>query len=61
MAASTAGNPSFTAAFAVDRTPEEVFQAINNVHGWWSEDIEGGTDKAGGEFRSEERRVGKEC
>jgi hypothetical protein len=50
MTASTARNASFTAAFAVDQTPEEVFQAINNVRGWWSEDIEGGTDKSGGEF-----------
>jgi hypothetical protein len=48
--ASPAGNASFTAAFAVDQTPEEVFHAINNVRGWWSEDIEGSTDKAGGEF-----------
>ena len=50
MAASTAGNASFTAAFSVDQTPEEVFHAINNVRGWWSEDIEGGTGKVGGEF-----------
>src|SRR5262245_44185753 len=50
MTASTAGNASFTAAFAVDQAPEEVFHAINNVRGWWSEDIEGGTDKPGGEF-----------
>ncbi len=50
MTASTAGNSSFTAAFAVDQTPDEVFQAINDVRGWWSEDIEGDTGKAGGEF-----------
>ena len=36
MTATPAGNASFTAAFAVDLTPEEVFHAINNVHGWWS-------------------------
>jgi hypothetical protein len=40
----------FTAAFSVDQTPEEVFHAINNVRGWWSEDIEGPTDRIGGEF-----------
>jgi len=45
-----AESASFTAAFSVDQTPEEVFQAINNVRGWWSEDIEGGTGKADDEF-----------
>jgi len=50
MAARTAGNASFTAAFSVDQTPEEAFRAISNVRGWWSEDIEGGTDKEGSEF-----------
>ena len=50
MTATPAGNASFHAAFAVDQTPEEVFHAINNVRGWWSEDIEGGTDKPGAEF-----------
>jgi hypothetical protein len=50
MIAHAAGNVSFTAAFSVDQTPQEVFHAINNVRGWWSEDIEGDTGKAGGEF-----------
>jgi Activator of Hsp90 ATPase homolog 1-like protein len=50
MTASTAGNASFTAAFSVNQGPEEVFHAINNVRGWWSEDIEGDTGKAGDEF-----------
>jgi hypothetical protein len=50
MTANPAGNPSFTAAFSVDQIPQEVFQAINNVRGWWSEDIDGRTDRVGGEF-----------
>lgn len=41
---------NFTTAFLVDRTPEEAFAAINNVRGWWSEEIEGDTDKLG-EFK----------
>ena len=41
---------NFTAAISVDQTPEEAFNAINNVRGWWSENIEGSTDKLGAEF-----------
>ena len=41
---------NFTKVVLVDRTPEEVFGAINNVRGWWSEEIEGRTDKLEAEF-----------
>jgi hypothetical protein len=41
---------NFTAAISVDQTPEEAFNAINNVRGWWSENIEGSTDDLGAEF-----------
>ncbi len=37
----------FTAAFTVDKTPDETFAAINNVRGWWSGDIEDLTDSLG--------------
>ncbi|HVB51861.1 MAG TPA: hypothetical protein VND89_09020 [Acidimicrobiales bacterium] len=41
---------SFTTTYSVDETPDEVFAAINNVRGWWSEEIEGRTDTLGDEF-----------
>jgi uncharacterized protein YndB with AHSA1/START domain len=41
---------NFTVSFTVAESPEDVFAAINNVRGWWSEEIEGLTDKVGGVF-----------
>jgi len=43
-------NHNFTTTYLVDQTPEQAFNAINHVCGWWSEEIEGSTDKLGDEF-----------
>jgi hypothetical protein len=40
----------YTTTFTVDQTPEEAFNAIADVRGWWSGEIEGGTAKLGDEF-----------
>jgi regulatory protein YycH of two-component signal transduction system YycFG len=44
-------NQNYSTTFTVNQTPEEAFAAINNVRGWWSEEIEGNTDKLGAEFK----------
>jgi hypothetical protein len=41
---------SFSTAFTVDRTPDEVFAAINDVRSWWTGEIAGGTGELGSEF-----------
>lgn len=40
----------YTATLTVDRPPREAFEAITNVRGWWSEEIEGDTDRPGAVF-----------
>jgi hypothetical protein len=41
---------NYTATIVVDHSPTEVFNAINNVRGWWSGEITGVTDRLGAEF-----------
>jgi len=40
----------YSTTFTVDQNPQEVFTAVTNVAGWWSEGVEGVTDQLGGEF-----------
>ena len=47
----------FATTLLADQAPEEVFDAINNVRGWWSEEIEGSTNKLNDEFTYHYRDV----
>lgn len=40
----------FTTTITVDRTPQEVFEAILDVRGWWSRSLVGDTTHVGDEF-----------
>lgn len=41
---------NYTVAILVDKSPKQVFDAVNNVRGWWSGDITGSTDQLGAEW-----------
>lgn len=41
---------NFQASITVDATPNEAFNCINNVTGWWTENLEGKSRKQGDEF-----------
>lgn len=43
-------DPYYTTRFTVDASPAQVVAAINNARAWWSEEIDGDTDKPGAVF-----------
>jgi hypothetical protein len=47
----TMSEKNFTTSILVIESPEEVFAAVANVRGWWSEQIDGHTDRLGAEFK----------
>ena len=43
-------NQDLTISVLINQSPEVVFNTINNVRGWWSAGIEGGTEKINDEY-----------
>ncbi len=41
---------SYTTSFSVNRTPPQVFDAINDVRGWWMTKVDGDNRTVGDEF-----------
>lgn len=48
---------SFATTLSVEESPEEVFAAVLNVRGWWSENIDGSADRPGAIFTYHHRDV----
>ncbi len=43
-------NKNYTTSVTVDQTPDEVYKAVIDPRGWWSQAIEGVTDQVGSVF-----------
>ena len=43
-------NSDFTTTFFVDQTPNEVYNAINNVGAWWQGEVKGPSSELNDEF-----------
>lgn len=46
----TMEHKNFTTRISVDQSPGDVYKAINDVRGWWSENIQGSTEHLNDEF-----------
>jgi hypothetical protein len=40
----------FTTAFLTDKTPQQAYDAVNDVRAWWTGEIEGNSSRVGDEF-----------
>ena len=52
-----ATHKDFTSTILVDQSPDDVFKTVNNVRGWWSQNVVGGTEKLNDEFIFEVKGV----
>lgn len=52
----------FTTTILVDQSPKEVFNAVNNVGGWWQGEVKGSSEKLNDEFtyRMEDIHISKQ-
>lgn len=41
---------NYTTELLVDKSPQEVYEAINDVYGWWTQDLKGRSTEPGDEF-----------
>jgi hypothetical protein len=49
-ASTTMTEHDYTTVLTVPVTPDQAYAAVNDVRGWWSQDVDGTTDAVGAEF-----------